>query len=123
MNISFLIPYICLSLCFQWAAVAKVVAKQSYDYIPFYETPLCDIINIVLFICLLIGDIIVWINAGFLIGLAYIGVYLVLTFVNQYVISPILIGLFGYSGIGAILPYIGGVASAIWMFIMSGTFN
>ena len=123
MNISFLIPFICLCLCIQWAAVAKLVAKQRCDDIPFYETPLCDIINIVLFVCLLIGDIIVWINAGFLICLAYIGVCVALAFISQFALAPILLSLFGYSGIGAILPYIGGVASAIWMFIMSGTFN
>lgn len=121
MNSDFLIPFICLCVCLSWASCAKGLSERRYDSIAFYDTPLCSIITAIFIICILIGVIIAGIKAGFLIALAYIGVFIASVLINQLVIIHIILAIFGYSGIGALAPYICGIASAIWMFSQSGS--
>lgn len=73
-------------------------------------------------ICIIIGIIIAGINSGFLIGLAYLGIALGAIFLNQLILAHILIAIFSYQGIGAIIHIICGIISAIWMFVMAGSF-
>ena len=121
MNSDFLIPFICLCVCISWGSCVKGLSERRHDYIPFYDTTFCSIITAIFIICIFIGVIIVGINAGFLIALAYIGVFIASFLINQLVIIHIILAIFGYSGIGALAPYICGIASAIWMFSQSGS--
>lgn len=122
MNLEFLIPFIILCICFSWSACAKGKSEQNYDYVLFYDTPLFSLLQIAIIISIIIGIIIAGINSGFLIGLAYLGVALGAFFINQLIIAHILIGVFSYQGLGAILPILCGILSAIWMFVKAGTF-
>lgn len=122
MNTGFLIPFIALCICFSWSACAKGKSEQNYDYVLFYDTPLFTYMQLTIVICIIIGIIIAGINSGFLIGLAYLGIALGAIFLNQLILAHILIAIFSYQGIGAIIHIICGIISAIWMFVMAGSF-
>lgn len=122
MNPDFLIPFIALCICFSWSACAKGKCEQNYDSVLFYDTPLFMILQLVIVACIIIGIIIAGVNAGFLTGLAYLGVAIGVVLLNQLIFAHILIGIFSYQGIGAILPILCGIISAIWMFIKAGSF-
>lgn len=123
MNPDFLIPFICLCVCLSWSICAKIQCDHNYDMVMFYESPLFLFIQVALAICIIIGVIIAWVNAGFLIALAYLGIAIGTIVLNMVTLAHLLISIFTYQGIGALLPLLGGVASAIWMFIQAGTFN
>lgn len=74
-------------------------------------------------VCVLVGLIISWVNAGFLIFLAYLGVTIATIFISKFTTSPILVSIFGYQGItGIIIPILCAMASTIWMFCNAGSF-
>lgn len=123
MNPDFLIPFICLCTCFSWASCAKGLSEKRRDYIPFYDTPVYTFINVLMILCILIGVIIAGVNAGFLVALAYIGLCIAALLVNQIILIHILLAIFSYQGIGALAPCICGIASAVWMFVQSSSFN
>lgn len=123
MNPDFLIPFICLCVCLSWSICAKIQCDHKYDMVMFYETPLFLFLQFALAICIIIGVIIAWVNAGFLIALAYLGIAIGTIVINMVTLAHVLISIFTYQGIGALLPLFGGFASAIWMFIQAGSFN
>lgn len=121
MSLEFLIPFICLCVSFSWSACAKKTCEKNYDYVYLYNTGLWNILQFLLMLSIIAGVIIVWINLGFLMALAYFGIAVGSIIINQIVLAYILIAIFSYQGIGAIAPTICGIASAIWMFIKSGS--
>lgn len=116
-NTTYLTAIIILIICGGWAISAKAYSRNNGDYIPIFETPLYSITTAITFLVFIISLILNWINIGFLSTLCYIGICIGCGFVNGLVISPILNRLFGYSGIGAILPIIACIASSIYLFI------
>lgn len=122
MNPDFLIPFIALCICFSWSACAKGKCEQNYDSVAIYDTPLFTYMQLAIVICIIIGIIIAGVNSGFLVGLAYLGIALGAFFLNQLILAPILIGIFSYQGLGAIIHIICGAISAVWMFLKAGSF-
>ena len=124
MNTEFLIPFIALLLSYSWTICSKALSERNYDDVPFYDTTLFNAILGIIVLCIVAGIIISWVNAGFLIFLAYLGIAVATIFVAQFTISPILISVFGYQGItGTVLPIICAIASAIWMLCQTGSFS
>lgn len=124
MNVEFLIPFIALLLSFSWISCSKAISERNLDFIPLYDTGFFNMMLGIIVLCVLIGLIISWVNAGFLVFLAYLGITVAVLLVAQYTVTPILISIFGYQGLGgAILPLLCAIASAIWMFCKAGSFN
>ena len=119
METEFLTSFICLCISFSWGACAKGLSEKRYDFIPFYDTALYNILQFTLLISIIVGIIIAWINGGFLIALSYVGITIVSNIITQIILIHILIGIFGHSGIGAIAPIACGLISAITMYIFS----
>lgn len=119
MEAEFLTSFICLCISFSWGACAKELCEKRYDFILFYETTLYSILQFTLLISIIVGIIIAWINGGFIIALSYIGITVVTNIISQIILVPILIYIYGYSGIGAIAPIACGLISAITMYIFS----
>lgn len=122
MNESFLMPFLALCISFSWSACAKGLSDKNFDYIAFYDTPIFVFIQMALLVCIIIGVIIAGVNLGFLIGLAYLGSAIGVIVLNQLVFAHLLLAIFSYEGIGAVVPIISGIISAIWMFCNTGTF-
>lgn len=95
---------------------------MNYDYIPVYHTPLYTFLQFALAICILVGIIIAGVNLGFLMGLAYFGITIGTVLLSLFIIVRLLIAAFSNQGLGAVLPVLCGIASAIWMFVNMGTF-
>lgn len=113
---SYLTALICVIISGGWMIKSKAICAQNYDSVGIYDTPIHTFFVIASLICLFISLIINWANVSFLSTLCYIGITIGVGFLNGLVVSPILIRIFGYSGIGAILPIIASIASIIWMF-------
>ena len=101
---------------------AKAASQRDHEFIPFYYLSIYNILFLLTIVCILVGLIICWINAGFLIFLAYLGIAVGIIFIGQFTIMHILIAIFGYGGIGALMPPLLSIISAIWMFTQVGSF-
>lgn len=122
MNPDFLIPFILLCISLSWLNSAKSASEGEFDSVYFFQTGFFYILMLLLALCILAGIIIAWVNAGFLIALAYFGIAIGSFLVSSATVNIILIAIFGYSGLGAIAPLLASIASAIYMFTKVGTF-
>ena len=113
---SYLIALIFVIISGGWMIKSKAVCAQNYDSVGIYDTPVHTFFVAASLICLLISLIINWANVSFLSTLCYVGITIGVGLINGLIVSPLLIKIFGYSGIGAILPIIASIASIIWMF-------
>ncbi len=82
----------------------------------FYESFLYFLIRIVSALCILSGIIIVIIYSGFVSSLVYIGSVIGSYVLTRCFIAPILLGVFTYHDLGAILPSISSLGFAAYMF-------
>jgi hypothetical protein len=115
MDIDFLIPFICLCVTFSWASCAKGLCEKNYDSVLFYDTPIWKLSQMGMILSIIIGIIIAGINSGFLIALAYLGIAIGTVIVNQLTLIYLRMWIFGYQGLGAVMPIIAWIASFIWL--------
>lgn len=122
MNTTFLIPFLATVLSMAWLNGTKATCERKDDYVHFFNTIQFNGLFSILFLCVVAGLIIAWVNAGFIVFLEYLGCAIGTIIVGSMIPIPILIKIFGYQGFGIILPIISAIGCAIWMFIQSGTF-
>lgn len=109
--------FICTTISAGWAIKAKATCEQNYDFVGLYQTWFYNLITPIMLISQLVALIINWVNASFLSSLAYFGIIVGTGFINGYLIAPILVKVFGFEGIGALLPVICCIASLIFLFV------
>ena len=112
---------IILSICWTvggWIHQIREACNVAYDYVPLYNTPLYAFFTAVPFLVTVVSLIINIFLAGFLSTLCYIGALMVIQFININILFPIYLVIFGYSGIGAIVPVVGIIPSLIWLFVV-----
>lgn len=116
LELSFLIPFICVCLSFSWMACAKAACNRNYDSVAIVDSPIWPFIQTLTIICLMIALVIVIIKAGFLAFLCYLGIALGCILLGQFTVTLILVLIFGYEGLGALFPPISCIGTIIWMF-------
>lgn len=109
------IPFIALVVSSTWLYRAEDICNRRYEDVPFYDTTFFTVIKAATLIILLVALISAWVVAGFGPGFIFLGI-LVAGIIAQFIYAPILIAIFGVGGIGAILPTLCVIASAIWFF-------
>ena len=102
-------------------ACVKTACERNYDYIEIYDTGLWHFIQLATILCLLIAIIIIIFKVGFLSALCYLGIGIGTIFIGQFTVTLILVSIFGYQYLGAIMPALSAIASAIWMFTQIGS--
>lgn len=115
---TYLIALILLVISGGWAGRTKALCDANHDYVGFLDSVIYTIVNAVSFIALIVTLIINWVTNGFLSSIIYLGIITLFTFLNGKIICPLLNRLFGYSGLGALLPFIACIASIIYLFIV-----
>lgn len=121
MDISFLTPFLGVFICLVWGSTLKMFSEENCDYVPYYNSGVYYLFQIILGILLIVGLIIVWVNGGFITFLQYLGILLALSILMIVrIVVNILLSIFGYSGIIAIVPALLGIISSIIMFINAG---
>lgn len=115
-NIDFVIPFICLCLSFSWTACTKMACKRNYDDVVILDSPVWSYTQLLTILSIVIAIIIVLVKVGFLASLCYLGIALGCVFIGQFTTSVILVAIFGYQFLGAILPLLSCIGTAIWMF-------
>ncbi|MBO7572523.1 MAG: hypothetical protein J6T48_10285 [Bacteroidales bacterium] len=113
----YLIAVICFTICAGWPISAKTICEKNYDYVGIYETRLFAMFPTISIIAFLVSLIINWVNVGFLSSLCYLGISVGVGLVNGFIISPLLVMIFRYEGLGAIIPILANIASIVWLFI------
>ncbi len=99
-----------------WIYQVKAASNAAYDSIHLYTTPLYAIFTSIPFLAIIVSLVINIFQAGFLSTLCYIGILSAVQFININILFRIYLMIFGYSGIGAIVPMIGIIPSLIWLF-------
>lgn len=101
-----------------WAISVKAYNEINCDFVFFFDTKLYSIFALVIPIfALIVSFIINWINVSFLSTLCYLGIVVGAGVVDGLLVAPLLNIVFGYSGIGAFLPFIASIASTVYLFI------
>ena len=101
-----------------WAISAKAYCENNRDPVVFFDTMLYGVFtSIIPILALMVSLIINWVNVSFLSTLCYLGIVVGAGFVNGLLVAPTLNRIFGYSGIGALLPFIASIASTVYLFI------
>lgn len=100
-----------------WMHQVKANAAAAYDDVAVYDTQFYKIISSVPFIVTIVSLIINIFQVGFLSTLCYIGILIVIQLVNINILYRIYRAIFGYSGIGAIIPMISIIPLLVWLFI------
>lgn len=114
---TYLIALLIQAVCCGWAIYAKSVSSKC-DFVEFYDTALYGIFtSIIPLLASFVSFIINWVNVGFLSTLCYLGIVVGFGYVNGKLFAPTLVRIFGYSGIGALLPFIASIASTVYLFI------
>ena len=114
---AFLLPFLSLCISLSWMATAKTVCERKSDFVVIYHTILWQIIQSALMLCVIAAIIIIIFKVSLLAALCYLGIGFGTIFVSQFTVSLILVLIFGYEYIGAILPPLCAIASAVWMFL------
>lgn len=119
---SYLIALFLLLIGGGWAGRTKALCDANHDYVGLLDSPIYTVVNALAFISLIISLIINWVNNSFLSSIIYLGIIILFTFLNGRIICPLLNRMFGYSGLGALLPFIACIASIIYLFIIQFAF-
>ena len=101
-----------------WIHQVKAASNATYDFISLYDTPLYAIFTSVPFLATITSLVINIFLAGFLSTLCYIGILIAVQLVNINILFRIYLMIFGYSGVGAVVPMIGVIPSLIWLFVV-----
>ncbi len=101
-----------------WMHQVKANASAAYDYVEVYDTPLYVILSLAPFLSTIISLIINIFQVGFLSTLCYIGILILTQILNINILYRIYRVIFGYSGIGAIIPMISIIPLIIWVFVV-----
>ena len=100
-----------------WIHQVKAVCNAAFDSVPLYDTPLYAIFTSVPFLAIITSLVINIFIAGFLSTLCYIGILIVVQLININILFRIYLAIFGYSGIGAVVPMISIIPLIIWVFV------
>lgn len=101
-----------------WIHQVKAACNAAFDNVLLYDTPLYTIFTSVPFLATTTSLVINIFLAGFLSTLCYIGILIAVQLVNINILFRIYLRIFGYSGVGAVVPMIGIIPSLIWLFVV-----
>ncbi len=111
MNEYFLLGIILTTITSGWVIGTKAVCQRNYDYVEFYALfPILSIVSSI------VALVIYWINNGFQSFMIATVVLIITGKINGILITPVLIKIFGYGRIGAILPIISCIISFVFLF-------
>lgn len=103
-------------ISFGWIHMNEVSCNSNCDFIGLFSTPFYIILKILSIIVILVSLIILWIQTGFLSVLEAIGILGGVQIINRSILHKIYVMIFGYAGIGAIIPIVLSIVFSILLF-------
>lgn len=121
MNIDFNANYFCLllitSVVAGWILHVKISANENDDFIYIHETSLYGCLENIPLLLILLSIIINNFVADVLSSFIYIVSLVVIGKINSFIIYPIYRVIFGYSGIGTLIPMIAVIPLLVFLYI------
>lgn len=103
-------------ISFGWIHMNEVSCNSNYDFVELFSTPFYIILKIFSIIVILVSLIILWIQTGFLSVLEAIGILGGVQIINRSILHKIYVMIFGYAGIGVIIPIVLSIVFSILLF-------
>lgn len=116
-NEDFLFPLLLSWIVVGWMFMTKQDCEKAYNHVPFFDAVLFTSLQSVAILAILISLILNLFNVGFFSTLCYIGILIVTQILNINILYKLYRVIFGYSGIGALLPAILILPLLIWLYI------
>lgn len=118
-NEDFLLPLIIAWMVSGWLYMTKRDCELAYDHVPLFDTTIYTSLMTISPTAIIIALIMNIFDVGFLSTLCYVGILLVIQFLNFGIFYPAIYRrLFGYSGIGALIPVLLIIPVLIWLYLV-----
>ena len=117
-NISYVIPLILLWIVFGWINMVKAESEKFGGTVLLHYTFLYQFFTVIPVIAVLVSLIINISEVGWASTFCYVGILTLVQFINATFIHPIYNLIFGYDGVGTLIPVIAILPLIIYLFVV-----
>ena len=117
-NVQYLIPLLLSWIVAGWIHMVKCNSELAYDNVPLHDTFLYGCFLSIPFIAILASLLINIFMVGFVSTLCYVGLIAVTQIVNINIIYKIYRAMFGWDGLGTLIPLIAIIPLLVYLFVV-----